>query len=140
MPTYTIANRVPGPIMFHLHWPKNRKLPATASNTSAVSTHIFILGKGVPDTLLRATVMPSPGIVTEPHLTSKAIPIPITVHPANCTVALDHRLPHSRPASIPAFRSMSHPKTKPMTSWKSCTGSNLRLRTTTCKTTKTKIL
>lgn len=127
-PTYTIANRVPIPTTLHIHFPKNKKLAQTARVTSIVSIMIFALGNGSLKTWLTAIEIPSPGIVSEPHLISKAIPIPMTVHPASCINAYIARLSHIRNSVSHMFRSISFPKTNPRTIWNICTKSNLSRR------------
>ena len=80
--TYTMANSVPTPTICHCHDPSRRKQRMTARMTGAVSTLIFAFGNSRPVTLWIAIVIPSPGIVTEPHLTSMAMPMPRIVQPA----------------------------------------------------------
>ncbi len=70
-------------MMFHFQLPKKTKLLMMAITTSEVSMIIFILANGIFVTWPNATVMPSPGMVTEPHFTSKAIPKAMITHPAN---------------------------------------------------------
>ena len=82
-------------------------------------------------------VMPSPGIVTEPHFTSIAIPKPRMVQPAICTIVLMRRFSEAIHSVSIILRSMSIPKKKPITSWKSCTQSKLRLSISICMPTKT---
>ena len=57
-------------------------------------------------------VMPSPGIVTEPHFTSSAIPKPRMVQPAICTIVLMGRFSEAIHSVSIILRSMSIPKKK----------------------------
>ncbi len=84
--------------------------------------------------------MPSPGMVTEPHRTSKAMPMPMMVHPANWANICEGKVVHSRPAVNAMLRSMSHPNANPMTSWKSCMGSKLRRRMSIWQNTRIKFI
>lgn len=54
--------------------------------------------------------MPSPGIVTEPHFTSIAIPKPRMVQPAICTIVLMRRFSEAIHSVSIILRSMSIPK------------------------------
>lgn len=51
---------------------------------------ILTFGNGRPETRLTAMDIPSPGMVTEPHLIPKAIPTPVTAHPAYDKIRQPH--------------------------------------------------
>ena len=131
-----MAKSVPIPTISHFHEPRSRKLSTMAMTTSEMSTRILALGKGQPVTCWMAMEIPSPGLVTEPHFTSMAIPKPRTVQPAICTRALIRIFSETIHSVSTMLRSMSIPKKKPMTSWKSCTYSKFLLRIRICSTTK----
>ena len=117
MPTYTMANKVPMPTMYHCQAPKKMNEKMTAKITNEQSTQIFTFGNSIPVIRLTATGKPSPGMVTEPHLTSKAIPMPRIEQPKTWETTFCHKSTGASHVVRSIFRSMSEPKTKPTKNW-----------------------